>query len=588
MDYKDRFGGYQSRHGDTQYSRGERKGYGGSSSSSYNNDNRGGDRNNNDSNGHRNGGDRDNSYNNRSSNSYSNGSSGDNGYSRHNDDWSSNGDSNGYNSYNDRYGGGGGGGYGNFPKSFGKGQSLGEQLQEINWTTILPTLPPFKKNFYVPHENVEKLSPEEVDRTRRRLEISTSGTDVPKPVTAFEEAQFPSYIMDVIKTQGFKEPTAIQAQGWPIALKGRDVVGLAETGSGKTLSFILPSIVHINAQPTLKPGDGPIVLVLAPTRELAVQIQQVAQKFGSSSRIRNTCVYGGAPKHPQSRELQRGVEICIATPGRLIDMLENRKTNLRRVTYLVLDEADRMLDMGFEPQIRKIISQIRPDRQTLMWSATWPREVQALANEFLSDPIRITVGAPNTACKNVSQIIDVVQEEEKGEKLSKMLTHIMDGESKILIFCQTKRGCNQLFKNLSFDGWPCVAIHGDKPQQERDRVLHQFKNEKMPILIATDVAARGLDVKNIKYVINYDFPGTTEDYVHRIGRTGRAGTQGTAYSFFTSNNARLAKELIGVLREAGQEIPVQLQQLNQSSGGRKGGSWRGGGRYGGGGGYGGR
>jgi ATP-dependent RNA helicase DDX5/DBP2 len=243
------------------------------------------------------------------------------------------------------------------------------------------------------------------------------------------------YLLTELKKANFEKPTGIQSQGWPVALRGRDLIGLAETGSGKTLSFLLPSVVHINAQPLLERGDGPIVLVLAPTRELAVQIQNECIKFGSSSKIQNTCVYGGVPKGPQIRDLQKGkiishsllfrlesnntkgVEICIATPGRLIDMLESRKTNLRRVTYLVLDEADRMLDMGFEPQIRKILEQIRPDRQTLMWSATWPREVQTLAREFLKDPVQINIGSMTlSANHSVTQIVDVCQEGEKRGK----------------------------------------------------------------------------------------------------------------------------------------------------------------------------
>jgi len=217
--------------------------------------------------------------------------------------------------------------------------------------------------------------------------------------------------------QGFSEPTSIQAQGWPIALSGRDMVGIASTGSGKTLSYILPAIVHINSQPKLSRKDGPIALVLAPTRELAQQIQQVADDFGHSSGIRNTCLYGGAPKGAQARDLDGGVEIVIATPGRLLDFLESGKTNLKRCTYLVLDEADRMLDMGFEPQIRKIIEQIRPDRQTLMWSATWPKEVKNLAEDFLKDYAQINVGSLQlSANHNILQIIDVCQDYEKENK----------------------------------------------------------------------------------------------------------------------------------------------------------------------------
>jgi len=241
--------------------------------------------------------------------------------------------------------------------------NLGAGLKVQQWD--MNTLPKFEKSFYKEAPSVAARTPPEVEAFRAEKQMRIQGTDVPKPIVTFDEAGFPSYVMNEVKAMGFTAPTAIQAQGWPMALSGRDVVGIAETGSGKTLTYCLPAIVHINAQPLLAPGDGPIVLVLAPTRELAVQIQQEVAKFGKSSKIRNTCVYGGVPKGPQIRDLARGVEVLIATPGRLIDMLETGKTNLRRVTYLVLDEADRMLDMGFEPQIRKIVGQIRPDRPNL-------------------------------------------------------------------------------------------------------------------------------------------------------------------------------------------------------------------------------
>ena len=267
----------------------------------------------------------------------------------------------------------------------------------LNRRSDLATLPEFEKSFYKENPEVSDRSQAEVDAFRRKREMTTAGRDVPKPVKTFNEAGFPRYVMDEVKAHCFSAPTAIQSQGWPIALSGRDVVGITETGSGKTLTYCLPAIVHINAQPRPALSDGPIVLVLAPTRELTVQIQQKFTKFGRSSRIRNTCVYGGVPPGPQIYDLSRHVEVCIATPGRLIDMLEAGKTNLRRVTYLVLDEADRMLDMGFEPQIRRIIEQIRPDRQTLMWSTTWPKEVRAMASDFLHDFIQVDIGSMNLA-----------------------------------------------------------------------------------------------------------------------------------------------------------------------------------------------
>lgn len=313
-----------------------------------------------------------------------------------------------------------------------------------------------------------------------------------------------------------------------MALSGRDMVGISATGSGKTLAFLLPAIIHINAQPYLKPGDGPIVLVIAPTRELAVQIQVECQKFGRNSGIKHTCIYGGVPKGPQVRDLSRGVEICICTPGRMIDMLDSGRTNLRRVTYLVMDEADRMLDMGFEPQIRKIVGQIRPDRQTLMWSATWPKEVEGLANDFLKDMFQVTIGSLElTANHNITQVVEVVDEFDKPRRLSSTLRQINNG-GRILIFTETKRNADSLTRSLRQEGFPARAIHGDKSQDERDWVLKEFREGKCRLMIATDVAARGLDVKEVMYVVNYDFPGNIEDYIHRIGRTGRAGEKGTA------------------------------------------------------------
>ncbi|KAH7140727.1 ATP-dependent RNA helicase dbp-2 [Dactylonectria macrodidyma] len=484
------------------------------------------------------------------------------------------------------YGGGGGGGYGG--GGFGGGgdrmSALGAGLKHQDWD--VSSLPKFEKDFYKEHADVANRSDAEVDAFRQKHQMAITGSGVPKPVETFDEAGFPRYVMDEVKAQGFPAPTAIQSQGWPMALSGRDVVGIAETGSGKTLTYCLPAIVHINAQPLLAPGDGPIVLVLAPTRELAVQIQQEITKFGRSSRIRNTCVYGGVPKGPQIRDLSRGVEVCIATPGRLIDMLEAGKTNLRRVTYLVLDEADRMLDMGFEPQIRKIIGQIRPDRQTLMWSATWPKEVRALATDFLQDFIQVNIGSMDLAANHrITQIVEVVTDMEKRDKMIKHLEKTMeDKENKILIFVGTKRVADEITRFLRQDGWPALSIHGDKQQNERDWVLDQFKAGKSPIMVATDVASRGIDVRNITHVLNYDYPNNSEDYIHRIGRTGRAGANGTAITFFTTDNQKQARDLVNVLQEAKQQIDPRLAEMVRYGGGGGGrgyGGWgrgRGGGR----------
>ncbi|XP_026989366.1 probable ATP-dependent RNA helicase DDX17 isoform X1 [Tachysurus fulvidraco] len=447
------------------------------------------------------------------------------------------------------------------PKKFG---NPGDRLRKKKWD--LSELPKFEKNFYSEHPEIQRMSQYEVEEFRRKKEITVRGSGCPKPVPNFHQAQFPQYVMDVLLQQNFKEPTAIQAQGFPLALSGRDMVGIAQTGSGKTLAYLLPAIVHINHQPYLERGDGPICLVLAPTRELAQQVQQVAYEYGKTSRIKSTCVYGGAPKGPQIRDLERGVEICIATPGRLIDFLEAGKTNLRRCTYLVLDEADRMLDMGFEPQIRKIVDQIRPDRQTLMWSATWPKEVRQLAEDFLHDYIQINIGALElSANHNILQIVDVCLENEKDNKLIQLMEEIMaEKENKTIIFVETKKRCDELTRRMRRDGWPAMCIHGDKSQPERDWVLSEFRSGKAPILIATDVASRGLDVEDVKFVINYDYPNSSEDYVHRIGRTARSTNKGTAYTFFTPGNLRQARDLVRVLEEARQAINPKLLQLVDS------------------------
>ncbi|POM66725.1 ATP-dependent RNA helicase DBP2 [Phytophthora palmivora] len=518
------------------------------------------------------------------------------------------------------YGGGRGGGGGG---GFGGGGDLGSNLDtHIQWD--LSKLPVFEKNFYYEHPDVSKRSEQEYEQWKRDNQIIVAGKGVPKCVLSFEEASFPDYVLEEVVRLGFDKPTPIQCQGWPMALSGRDMVGISATGSGKTLAFLLPAIVHINAQvrimkqtlcrgfcvllnassmalkkklhantsnpsalacvcflPYLQPGDGPIVLIIAPTRELAVQIQAECNKFGASSKIKNTCVYGGVPKGGQIADLRRGVEICICTPGRMIDMLSMGKTNLRRVTYLVLDEADRMLDMGFEPQLRKIVSQIRPDRQTLMWSATWPKEIISLANDFLTDFIQVTVGSLDlTANKRIKQIVEVMDDHQKYSALQDHLRDIYEG-GRIIIFCETKRGADELSRNLRNTRFMCKAIHGNKSQEERDYVLREFKDGRTQILVATDVASRGLDIKDIRYVVNFDMPKNIEDYIHRIGRTARAGNKGTSISFFTaSNNSRLAGPLVKIMEEAEQEVPRELRDLVGRGGG--GGRGRGRGGYGGG------
>uniref|UniRef100_A0A803QF16 RNA helicase n=1 Tax=Cannabis sativa TaxID=3483 RepID=A0A803QF16_CANSA len=418
--------------------------------------------------------------------------------------------------------------------------------------------PPFFGN-----TEVTNFSPAEI--YRQQHEVTASGDNVPAPFATFEATGFPPEILRDIYSAGFSTPTPIQAQTWPIALQSRDIVAIAKTGSGKTLGYLMPAFMllrqrHNNAQ------NGPTVLVLAPTRELATQIQDEVIKFGRSSRVSCTCLYGGAPKGPQLKELDRGADIVVATPGRLNDILEMKKIDFGQISLLVLDEADRMLDMGFEPQIRKIVNEIPPRRQTLMYTATWPKEVRKIAGDLLVNPVQVNIGRVDelAANKAITQYVEVVPQMEKQRRLEQILRSQERG-SKIIVFCSTKRLCDQLARTIGRN-FGAAAIHGDKSQGERDWVLSQFKSGKSPILVATDVAARGLDIKDIRVVVNYDFPTGVEDYVHRIGRTGRAGATGMAYTFFSEHDWKYAADLIKVLEGANQHVPPEVREIAMRDG----------------------
>ena len=459
-------------------------------------------------------------------------------------------------------------------------------IRTVHWTRDL--MAPFRKDFYEPSPITLSRSDIEIAQYRD-LHLIHSEIGVPKPLISFQEACFPPDLLRLLQTH-FQAPTPIQSQGWPIVLSGKDMVGIAQTGSGKTLTFVLPALVHIRDQPPLRRGDGPIVLILAPTRELAQQISDECSKFGSlgqrareaysgyrdENSIYNVCVYGGVPKMPQQRDLEMGAHIVVATPGRLLDFISTGATNLRRVTYLVLDEADRMLDMGFEPQIRKILSQIRPDRQTLMWSATWPKEVQVLAHEFLSNPVQVRIGSLNLAANHqIKQYIEFVEDQDKFGLLIKVLSSVSrKSDTKVVVFAETKRGCESLYRQLRDKQWPAEAIHGDKSQRERDNIIKAFRTGESRILIATDVASRGLDVKDISHVVNYDFPKQVEDYIHRIGRTARAGARGVAITFFTQKDGRQARELVRVMKETKQEVPQALLMIAEKAEGVRHTRWR--------------
>ncbi|KAK7535497.1 P-loop containing nucleoside triphosphate hydrolase protein [Phyllosticta citricarpa] len=426
---------------------------------------------------------------------------------------------------------------------------------------------PVRFAFYTEPLELAELDEEATAALRFELDgITAKGRNVPKPVREFAQCGLPLKILDVIRRLGFERPTPIQAQAIPAIMSGRDVVGVAKTGSGKTLSFLLPMLRHILDQDPLGTLDGPIGLILAPTRELATQIFKEAKPFVKALNLRAAVCGGGAPIKDQIAELKKGAEIMVATPGRLIELLTSnngRVTNLARVTYVVLDEADRMFDMGFSPQIQKVMSNIRPKRQTVLFSATFPPKLQNSAEQQLNDPVTILVGGRANVPPEVTQVIEIVEDDKKFSRLLGILgeQYENDEDARTLIFVERQNTAETLLSKLLKKMYPCNSIHGAKDQQDRDSALSDFKSGANPILIATSVAARGLDVKQLKLVINFDVPNHLEDYVHRAGRTGRAGNKGTAITFIDPREGAQAKEVVKALKMSGQPVPAELEEV---------------------------
>ena len=427
----------------------------------------------------------------------------------------------------------------------------------------------FRRNFYSEPVEMADFTEEDVASLRMELDnIKVRGVEVPKPVQKWAQCGLGVQVLDVIQKLGYEAPTSIQAQAIPASMSGRDVIGVAKTGSGKTIAFLLPMFRHIKDQRPLEPLDGPIGLVLSPTRELATQIHKECKPFLKALGLRAVCAYGGAPIKDQIADLKRGAEIVVCTPGRMIDLLaanSGRVTNLKRITYVVLDEADRMFDMGFEPQVMKILSNIRPDRQTVLFSATFPRQMEALARKTLEKPVEIIVGGRSVVAPEITQIVEVRDDNTKFVRLLELLGKLYEDDKneddRVLIFVDRQEAADGLLRDLMKKGYPCMSIHGGKDQIDRDSTIEDFKAGVVPILIATSVAARGLDVKQLKLVVNYDAPNHLEDYVHRAGRTGRAGNTGVAVTFLTDEQDRYAVDIAKALRQSGQPIPESVQKL---------------------------
>jgi ATP-dependent RNA helicase RhlE len=373
---------------------------------------------------------------------------------------------------------------------------------------------------------------------------------------SFQDLNLSPELLQAVAECGYTEPTPIQQQVIPVILAGKDVLAGAQTGTGKTAAFVLPilQLLKPHANTSFSPARHRVrALILAPTRELAIQVEENVKLYGRYLALRSTVVYGGVDIDTQAPALRSGVEILVATPGRLLDHLHNKTVTLSQVSFLVLDEADRMLDMGFMPDIRRILSHLPEKRQNLMFSATYPKEVVALAHTVLNEPQQVEVARRSTAAETVQQIVHPVEKEKKRA----LLVHLIKSRDlkQVLVFTATRHGANRLYQQLNQDGIKAAAIHGEKTQSERLAALEAFKEGKVTALVATDVAARGLDIVELPCVVNYDVPHSAEDYVHRIGRTGRAGASGLAISLVAEEELKYLADIERLLRR---KLPSEM------------------------------
>ena len=353
-------------------------------------------------------------------------------------------------------------------------------------------------------------------------------------MTQFSDLGLSQPVLQALDLKGYNEPTPIQAQAIPAVLEGRDLMGIAQTGTGKTAAFMLPSIDRLRDADRQTPFKSCRMLVLAPTRELAGQIAQSAKDYGALAGLKVQSIVGGTSVNKDRNKLHRGTDILVATPGRLLDLIDQKAFTLDKVEVLVLDEADQMLDLGFIHALRRISQLVPEDRQTLFFSATMPKQIQELVGKYCRNPVKVSVTPESTTAERIDQYLFMVQQDEKQTLLEMILSerHSVPGKfERVLIFARTKHGCDRIVKKLSQVGIPANAIHGNKSQPQRERALDEFKRAKTPILVATDVAARGIDIPGVSHVLNYELPNVPEQYVHRIGRTARAGKDGIAIAF---------------------------------------------------------
>jgi ATP-dependent RNA helicase DDX41 len=443
-------------------------------------------------------------------------------------------------------------------------QPVKDRAKDIKYTQPI-------KTGWRPPAHVRNMSEAEMNAIRKEWHIIVGGDDIPPPCKSFKDMRFPKPILEALKEKGIMRPTPIQVQGMPVILSGRDMIGIAFTGSGKTLVFSLPLVMFALEEEKKTPivrGEGPFGLIICPSRELAKQTYEVIQHYvgklhqAGFPNLRSLLCIGGISMRDQEQEIRNGVHMVIATPGRLLDMLNKKKFTLNLCRYLVLDEADRLIDLGFEEDIRNIMDHFTSQRQTLLFSATMPRKIQNFAKSALVCPVEVNVGRAGAANLDVFQEVEYVKEE---AKIVYLLECLQKTPPPVLIFCESKSDVDDIHEYLLLKGVEAVAIHGSKDQEERDNAIARFKTGKADVLVATDVASKGLDFPDVQHVINYDMPKEIENYVHRIGRTGRCGKTGVATTFINKNSPEtVLLDLKHLLIEAKQRIPLVLQTLEST------------------------
>ncbi|KAH7936097.1 hypothetical protein HPB52_018164 [Rhipicephalus sanguineus] len=439
---------------------------------------------------------------------------------------------------------------------------VGWFLRKPNWKNI--QLQPFEKNLYKEHPATASRSMADVETYRKANGVVVKGRDVPKPIFALEESNFPDFIVKGIEAgRDYALPTPIEANCWPIAFSCRNFLGIAETGSHKTLAYVLPAVIHVSQQPPRQRHEGPVAVLLAPACELAKQIHSVASELGKHATVRSVCAANGERKKSKYAELQGGCHSFVATPRCLIEFLEEGQVNLHRCTYLVLDEVDRMLTMGYQRHVLKIVELCRPDHQTIMWATSWQKNLKPLIEDVLDDYVEISFGTTPLSVENtVEMTVDVCPPDDKEAKLAELLDDVLKEKTyRAVVFADTKWKVEEITLKLRKRGWPAMSLHCMKQKKERDWILSMFNSCGESVLVTTDMAVQDLVLPDVRLVVNYDCPDCSKVYAHRSRHAQRSDEPSMVHTFLVPSQYFQAQTLVEILRDARQPVSHELYAL---------------------------